>query len=107
MEYRFTKENFVQEVMNSDKPVLVDFYAEWCGPCMMMSPIVEEMAQAFDGKIKVGKVNTDQEPELARQFGVMSIPSFFFIKNGKVVSAYTGGMSKSALNAKLEELIAS
>ncbi|MBO7424223.1 MAG: hypothetical protein J6U23_00970 [Clostridiales bacterium] len=63
MEYRFTNENFEQEVMRSEVPVLVDFYAEWCGPCRMMSPIVEEMAETYDGKIKVGKVNTDEYPE--------------------------------------------
>lgn len=105
MEYRFTNENFEQEVMRSEVPVLVDFYAEWCGPCRMMSPIVEEMAETYDGKIKVGKVNTDEYPELAQSFGVMSIPSFFFIKDGKVVDSAIGGMPKAVLNAKLENLI--
>ena len=105
MEYRFTNENFEQEVMRSEVPVLVDFYAEWCGPCRMMSPIVEEMAETYDGKIKVGKVNTDEYPELAQSFGVMSIPSFFFIKDGKVVDSAIGGMPKAVLNAKLGNLI--
>ena len=105
MEYRFTTENFNKEVINSDLPVLVDFYADWCGPCRMMSPVVAEMAEKYAGKLKVGKVNTDNDPALAGQFGVMSIPSFFFIKNGRVVNSAIGGMSKNALEAKIEALL--
>ena len=77
MEYRFTKENFESEVLRSDVPVLVDFYADWCGPCRAMMPVVEQLAGEYDGRIKVGKVNSDEQPELASAFGVMSIPSFF------------------------------
>ena len=77
MEYRFTKDNFNDEVMNSNIPVMVDFYADWCAPCQMMMPIVEEMAEKYDGKVKVGKVNTDEQPELAGKFGVMSIDLVF------------------------------
>ena len=106
MEYKFTKENFSQEVVNSDLPVLIDFYANWCGPCRRMMPIVEEMSQMYDGRIKVGKVDTDAEPELAEQFRVMSIPSFFFIKNGKVVNASIGGMSKEAMMEKINAMLA-
>ena len=84
MEYRFTKENFSDEVINSNVPVMIDFYADWCGPCKMMMPIVEKMADKYDGKVKIGKVNVDNESDLAEQFGVMSIPSFFFFKNGTV-----------------------
>ena len=105
MEYQFTKENFNEEVMNSDIPVMIDFYADWCGPCQMMMPIVEEMAEKYDGKVKVGKVNTDQQRELATQFGVMSIPCFFFIKNGKVLGSAVGGMNKNALAAKIDALM--
>lgn len=106
MEYRLTKENFNQEVMNSNSPVLVDFYANWCGPCRMMMPVIEEMSKIYDGRVKVAKVNVDEEPELAEQFRVMSIPSFFFIKNGKVVNASIGGMSKDAMMDKIDAMIA-
>ncbi len=105
MEYRFTQDNFNDEVMNSNIPVLVDFYADWCGPCQMMMPIVEEIAEKYAGKVKVGKVNTDEQPELAGKFGVMSIPSFFFIKNGKVVSSAIGVRNKENLSAKLDSLL--
>ena len=105
MEYKFTKENFNEEVMNSDIPVMIDFYADWCGPCQMMMPIVEEMAEKYDGKVKIGKVNTDQQRELASQFGVMSIPSFFFIKGGKVVDSAVGGMNKNVLASKIDALM--
>ncbi len=105
MEYQFTKDNFNSEVVNSEIPVMIDFYADWCGPCQMMMPIVKEMAEKYDGKIKVGKVNTDKEPALSGQFGVMSIPSFVFIKDGKIVNSAVGGMSKNALAAKLDSLL--
>lgn len=105
MELQFTKENFDNEVMGSDKPVLVDFYADWCGPCRMMLPIVDEMAKEYDGKIKVGKVNVDEQQELAAQFGIMSIPSFLFVKDGKVVESSVGGMSKGQMKEKLDALI--
>ena len=105
MEYQFTNENFNEEVMKSDIPVMVDFYADWCGPCQMMMPIVEDMAKKYDGKIKIGKVNTDQQRDLAAKFGVMSIPSFFFIKDGKVVNSSVGGMTKSRIEAMLDSLL--
>ncbi len=105
MEYQFTKENFENEVMKSDIPVMIDFYADWCGPCRMMMPVVEEMAKKYDGRVKIGKVNTDAEADLAGQFGVMSIPSFFFIKNGKVVDSAIGGMPENALVSKINRLI--
>ena len=105
MEYRFTKDNFDTEVMNSEIPVMVDFYADWCGPCRMMMPVVEEMAKKYDGRVKIGKVNTDTQPALSSRFGVMSIPSFFFIKNGKVIDSAIGGMPKNALISKIDKLI--
>ncbi len=101
MEYRFTKENFNDEVIKSDVPVLVDFYADWCGPCKMMMPVVEELANAYEGRAKVGKVNVDEQGELAEEFGVMSIPAFVIIKNGKVVDQALGAMAGAKLEAML------
>ena len=107
MEYQFTTNNFETEVTNSDIPVMIDFYADWCGPCKMMSPIVNQMADKYDGKVKIGKVNVDQNPELAGRFGIMSIPSFLFIKDGKVVNSSVGGMSPDMLSSKIDTLLQS
>ena len=104
MEYRFTRDNFNNEVINSDLPVLVDFYADWCGPCRMMGPVVEELAREYDGKVKVGKINIDEQPELAQKFGVMSIPYFAFIKNGTLVADELGAVSKDRLEKKLRSI---
>ena len=81
MEYKFTSDNFEAEVINSEIPVLVDFYADWCGPCKMMMPVVEKMAETYDGKVKVGKVNSDDENALPAKYNIMSIPSFLVFKN--------------------------
>lgn len=102
MEYRFTKENFESEVLGSDVPVLVDFYADWCGPCRAMMPVVEQLAGEYDGRLKVGKVNSDEQPELASAFGVMGIPNFFIIKDGKVVDRLVGGMPKETLAQRID-----
>ena len=101
----FNEENFEKEVEKSEGVVIVDFYADWCGPCKMMLPIVEEIAKEYEGKVKVCKVNTDDYPELARQFDVMSIPSFFFIKNGEVVENHVGGMDINKMKEKIEALL--
>ena len=105
MEYRFTNENFDTEVMNSEVPVLIDFYADWCGPCKMMGPVVEELAKEYDGKVKVGKINVDEQPELAQKYGVLIIPYFAFIKNGELVSDEMGAVPKDRLAAKLQEML--
>ena len=94
------KDNFRNEVLNSEKPVLLDFWASWCGPCRMVSPIVDEIATER-GDIKVGKVNVDEERELAAQFGVMSIPTLVVMKGGKVVNQMVGARPKSQILAML------
>ena len=95
-----TKQNFQEEVMNSDKPVLLDFWASWCGPCRMVLPIVEEIAQERSD-IKVGKVNVDEQIELASQFRVMTIPTLVVIKNGQVIQQAAGARNKNGILAML------
>lgn len=94
------KENFVSEVLNSDRPVLLDFYADWCGPCRMVSPIVSEIADERSD-IKVGKINVDEQPELAAQFQVMSIPTLAVMKNGKLENQVIGYRTKVQIEAML------
>ena len=94
------KNNFNQEVLNSDKPVLMDFWAPWCGPCRMVGPVVEEISRERSD-IKVCKVNVDEQPELAGQFGVMSIPTLVVMKNGKIVNQSIGAKPKNAILAML------
>src|SRR5574344_873319 len=93
---QITKNNFDTEVMNSEKPVLIDFWASWCGPCKMLSPVVDEIAEETTD-VKVGKVNVDEQPELARQFGVMSIPTLVLIKDGKVAEQSVGVKPKDKI----------
>ena len=96
---KITNDNFKSEVLESDIPVLLDFWAEWCGPCRMLSPVVEEVAAEREGKIKVGKVNVDEEILLANEFGVSSIPTVVILKGGKSVAKTVGYMPKAELDA--------
>jgi thioredoxin 1 len=96
-EMNITKENFEAEVMNSDRPVLIDFWAPWCGPCRMLSPTISEIAEEYGDKVKVCKVNVDEQGELASTFGVMSIPTLVVIKEGKIVNSVTGVRPKDQI----------
>ena len=98
MEYKVTKENFQEIVLNSAEPILVDFWATWCGPCMMLSPIVAELSKTH----KVGKVNVDEEPELAKQFRIMSIPSLLVFQGGKLIKQSVGYLSLENLQKLME-----
>ena len=97
-----TKDNFESEVLKSDKPVLLDFWASWCGPCKMLSPIISQIAEKYEGKVKVGKVNVDDEPELANAFQVSSIPMVAVMKNGKLVNASVGYRPIEQIEAMLK-----
>ena len=96
-ELKITRENFEREVLQSDKPVLIDFWASWCGPCRMLSPTISEIAEDYKGKVKVGKVNVDEEEELAAMFRVSSIPLLVVMKDGKVVNSAVGVRPKSQI----------
>lgn len=98
----FTDANFNTEVIAADIPVLVDFWAPWCGPCRIQGPIIEELAQGVEGKFKVGKLNVDDNPETAQKFNVMSIPTIFVFKKGQIVQQFVGVQSKEKLMAALE-----
>jgi len=94
MEYKFTDQNFEEEVLKSELPVLVDFFAVWCGPCQMMAPVIEEMAKELEGKVKIGKMNVDESPQTAEKFGIMSIPTLILFRGGEPVKTLTGFRSK-------------
>lgn len=102
MEVKITNSNFQSEVVNSDIPVLIDFWAEWCGPCRMIAPAVEEIAKEYDGKIKVGKVNVDDETQLAVRFGISSIPTLVLFRDGNPVSSLVGLRAKEDIVKMLE-----
>jgi thioredoxin 1 len=102
MAVEITDANFETVVKNSDKVVLVDFWAEWCGPCRMVGPIVEELAKEYEGKAVIGKLNVDNNPNVSMEFGVRNIPTILFFKNGKVVDKQVGAVPKAQLAAKLQ-----
>ena len=103
--YEFTDANFENDVTNSDIPVLVDFWATWCGPCKAIAPIIEEIARDYEGKVKVGKVDVDQNQNSAMKFGVRSIPTLLILKNGEVVNQIVGSVPKSEISEKLDTVI--
>lgn len=105
---QLTDDSFEEEVLNaeSNKPVLVDFWAEWCGPCKMVGPIVEELAEEFDGKAKIGKVDVDSNPETSTKYGIRSIPSLLIFKDGEVVDQIVGAVPKAQLKKQLEAQLA-
>jgi thioredoxin 1 len=102
MALEITDSNFEEVVLKSGKPVLVDFWAEWCGPCRMVGPVVEELAKEYDGKAVIGKMDVDNNPKIATEYGIMSIPALLFFKDGKVVDKQVGAVPKHVLANKLE-----
>lgn len=104
-ELTLTDANFDTTVLPSPQPVLIDFWAPWCGPCRLMSPLVEEVAKELEGKVSVGKINVDDHPALAQCFNVLSIPTFVIFKGGKSVDQFSGSMSKQDLKKRLEKFV--
>ena len=100
-----TLDNFEEEVLKSDVPVLVDFWASWCGPCKMVGPVISELAKDYDGKIVVGKCDVDEEEEIAMELNVRNIPTILFIKNGEIVDKQVGATTKAALEVKFKGLL--
>ncbi len=105
MAVEITDSNFSDLVTNADKPVVVDFWAAWCGPCRMVGPLIEEMHGEYDGRAVIGKVDVDQNPGVSAQYGVRSIPTILFIKNGEVVDKVVGAVPKATLTQKLDQLL--
>lgn len=102
MAQEFTDTNFQEKVLDSDKLAMIDFWAEWCGPCRAIGPVVEELAKDYDGKVNIGKVDVDKNPELSSQYGITSIPAILFVKGGKVVDKLVGSQPKANFVKKIE-----
>ncbi len=102
----FTEANWENDVLNSDRPVLVDFWAEWCGPCRMVGPVVEEIANDYEGKAVVGKLNVDEEPSVSMKYGIRSIPTLLVFKGGEVVDKVIGAVPKSSITEKIDNQLA-
>lgn len=103
--FTFTDSNFDSEIAGTDKPVIVDFWAAWCGPCRAIAPVIEELATEYDGKAIVGKLDVDENPNTAVKFGVRSIPTVLFIKNGEVKDTIVGALPKAAFAERLQKLL--
>lgn len=102
----FNDNNFDEEVLSSNLPVVVDLWAPWCGPCKMLTPIIEDLAKDYNGKAKIGKINIDDSPDVASKYGINSIPTILFIKNGEIVEKQVGLLAKDPLKVKIDALIA-
>ena len=105
MAQHFTDQDYKKEVLESSIPVMVDFYAEWCGPCKQMAPIVDDLAKQYEGKVKIGKIDVDANPETPQMYGVQSIPTFVLIKGGEVVNKFTGARSKDDVEEMLNAML--
>ena len=103
MEYTFTSDNFEEEVLKSDVPVLVDMFATWCGPCKMMAPVVAQLAEEYEGTVKVGKLDIDQNVDIVAQYKIMSVPTFLVIKDGEVKAKLIGAVSKEELVEAIDQ----
>lgn len=106
MAIEITGANFEELVLNTDKPVLIDFWAAWCGPCRMVGPLVEELAKEFDGRAVVGKVDVDAQPEIAERYNIRNIPALLYFKDGQIVDKQVGAVPKSVLHQKLSKQLA-
>lgn len=105
MAFEFTDGNFKETVLDQEGVSVVDFWAEWCGPCRLVGPVIEDMSKEYDGKALIGKVNVDHNPEVSMKYGVRSIPTILFLKNGEVVDKHVGAATKKKLSDKLEALL--
>lgn len=105
MALEINESNFEEQVMKSDKPVMLDFWAEWCGPCRMIAPIVEEMSEEYKDKAVIGKVDVDSNPGISSKFGIRNIPTVLFVKNGEVADKQVGAVPKNVLTGKLDSLL--